>query len=164
MTRPSSLIAHLCAFSLIALFAATPAAADRPSWAGDGGKGKHEDKLEGKSEKGHKKHKGDKSHFGDTDRRAINEYYGAKFRKGKCPPGLAKKGNGCMPPGQAKKWAVGQPLPPDQTRYPLPHELLATLPPPPGGHSYVRVASDILLIATGTSIVMDAIEDIGKQF
>jgi hypothetical protein len=31
--------------------------------------------------------------------------YGA----GGCPPGLAKKGNGCMPPGQAAKF-IGQPL------------------------------------------------------
>ena len=29
---------------------------------------------------------------------------------GNCPPGLAKKGNGCLPPGQAKK-LVGQALP-----------------------------------------------------
>ena len=27
---------------------------------------------------------------------------------GGCPPGLAKKGNGCMPPGQAKKLGTGQ--------------------------------------------------------
>jgi hypothetical protein len=29
--------------------------------------------------------------------------------RGSCPPGLAKKGNGCMPPGQAKRvYNVGQ--------------------------------------------------------
>ena len=34
--------------------------------------------------------------------------YGA----GGCPPGLAKKNNGCLPPGQAKKlYGVGQRLP-----------------------------------------------------
>lgn len=35
-------------------------------------------------------------------------YYGSS-----CPPGLAKKNNGCLPPGQAKKarWGVGQRLP-----------------------------------------------------
>jgi hypothetical protein len=27
---------------------------------------------------------------------------------GRCPPGLAKKHNGCMPPGQARKLARGQ--------------------------------------------------------
>jgi Ni/Co efflux regulator RcnB len=34
------------------------------------------------------------------------------------------------------------------------------LPPPPPRHRYVRVAGDILLIAVGASIVVDAIEDI----
>jgi hypothetical protein len=36
----------------------------------------------------------------------------ARFEQG-CPPGLAKKGNGCLPPGQARKiFAVGQRLEP----------------------------------------------------
>ncbi len=34
--------------------------------------------------------------------------------------------------------------------------------PPPLGYRYVRVAGDILLIATGTSMVMDAIMDLGR--
>ena len=29
-----------------------------------------------------------------------------------CPPGLAKKGNGCLPPGQAKKTMPGYVSPP----------------------------------------------------
>jgi hypothetical protein len=29
-----------------------------------------------------------------------------------CPPGLAMKGNGCLPPGQAKKMMPGYVLPP----------------------------------------------------
>jgi Ni/Co efflux regulator RcnB len=33
---------------------------------------------------------------------------------------------------------------------------------PPAGHRYVRVAADILLIAVGTGMVVDAIEDIGR--
>ena len=41
-------------------------------------------------------------YFGNNDRRIVNEYYAPEFRSGHCPPGLAKKGNGCMPPGQAK--------------------------------------------------------------
>ena len=34
---------------------------------------------------------------------------------------------------------------------------------PPAGHRYVRVANDILLIAAGTGMVIDAIEDLGKM-
>ena len=33
------------------------------------------------------------------------------YGTGGCPPGLAKKNNGCRPPGQAKKYDVGQRLP-----------------------------------------------------
>jgi hypothetical protein len=41
--------------------------------------------------------------------RASNGRLYALDRRGSCPPGLAKKGNGCMPPGQAKKlYNVGQ--------------------------------------------------------
>lgn len=41
-----------------------------------------------------------------ADRRG--RYYALDGR-GRCPPGLAKKGNGCQPPGQAKKlYSVGQ--------------------------------------------------------
>lgn len=34
---------------------------------------------------------------GDQDRRLVRDYYGGQAKGGKCPPGLAKKGNGCMP-------------------------------------------------------------------
>lgn len=158
---------HLFIFALIALFAATPAAADRPE---DGQGNQHERKHEKKSNERHaerrddNRHESNKTHFDDTNRRIVNEYYGKKFRTGKCPPGLAKKNNGCQPPGLAKKWTTGQPLPADLKRYDLPRDLLVRLPAPPSGHRYVRVASDILLIAVGTSMVMDAIEDIGRQF
>ena len=40
------------------------------------------------------------NHHGDS--------YGYGYNDRGCPPGLAKKHNGCMPPGQAKKWARGQ--------------------------------------------------------
>jgi hypothetical protein len=33
---------------------------------------------------------------------------GQGFNEGGCPPGLAKKHNGCMPPGQARKLGRGQ--------------------------------------------------------
>ena len=33
---------------------------------------------------------------------------------------------------------------------------------PPEGHKFVRVATDILLIAVGTGMVVDAIQDLGQ--
>lgn len=98
--------------------------------------------------------------FGDQDRRLVRDYYGGEAGRGHCPPGLAKKGNGCLPPGQAKKWAMGRPLPRDLRYYELPHDLLVRMPPAPAGHRYVQVAGDILLIAVGSSMVVDAIQDI----
>lgn len=101
-------------------------------------------------------------HFGDRQRGIVHDYYDRDYRSGFCPPGLAKKRNGCMPPGQAKKWSRGQPLPRDVVFYDLPPRLVVELGVPPAGHKYVRVAADILLIAVGTSIVVDAIEDLGN--
>lgn len=98
--------------------------------------------------------------FGEQERYVVRDYYGAQAKGGKCPPGLAKKGNGCMPPGQAKKWAMGQPLPRDVVYHDLPHDLLVRLPVPPVGHRYVQVAGDVLMIAVGSSMVVDAIQDI----
>jgi hypothetical protein len=37
-----------------------------------------------------------------------NDAYGRGYGVGGCPPGLAKKHNGCLPPGQARKLARGQ--------------------------------------------------------
>lgn len=98
--------------------------------------------------------------FTDHDRVVLGDYYGGMTSRGHCPPGLAKKNNGCMPPGQAKKWAVGQRLPSDVQYYPLPSSLTVRLTPPPSGYKYVRVAKDILLIAAGTSMVAAGLSDI----
>ncbi|MBC5767383.1 RcnB family protein [Ramlibacter albus] len=67
-----------------------------------------------------------------------------------CPPGLAKKNNGCLPPGQAKKMhqqlVVGQRLPSEIVYYPVPQPVLVTLPPPQPGYHYVQVNNDVVLL------------------
>ena len=83
-------------------------------------------------------------------------------REGRCPPGLAKKGNGCMPPGQARKWRRGEPLPRDVAYQPVPHDLEVRIGPAPRGYRYVDVAGDILMIAVGTAVVVDAIQDLNR--
>lgn len=100
--------------------------------------------------------------FTSDDRRIVMDYYGAQVRRGKCPPGLAKKNNGCQPPGQAKKWQRGRPLPRDVVYYALPREVSVRLRVPPPNYRYVQIAGDVLLIAIGTRLVIDAIEDIGR--
>src|SRR6185295_12338286 len=61
--------------------------------------------------------------IGEPDRVIIRDYYGTETRSGRCPPGLAKKNNGCMPPGQAKKWRQGERLPREVVFHELPPRL-----------------------------------------
>ena len=154
---------------LIAFASSGPALAEKPEWAGQGKGGKHEQKEKYKEDK-HKeeKHKQDgqaanitvNNYFTDPQRMAVRNYYSQQYSAGNCPPGLAKKNNGCMPPGQAKKWAVGQPLRSDVVYYPVPQPVIVQLGTPPAGHKYVRVANDILLITIGTSMIVDALQDL----
>ncbi len=170
MRRFVLLVSLASALVFSALFVANPALADKPSKAGGKGVEKHsEKKTQGK---GHDRgvsgeedgHGGKASqHFSSESRIFIHKYYGDTFRSGRCPPGLAKKNNGCMPPGQAKKWMIGRPLPRDVIFYDLPPAILVQLGPAPSRHRFVRVASDILMIAVGTGMVVDAIEDIGSE-
>lgn len=170
MNRHLKLSLRLATLALAASLGAAPALAEKPSWAGGGKEGN--EAKEGKhgkhgkhEEQRHDDRRGSSSvefRFNDRNRSVIHNYFGAEISAGNCPPGLAKKNNGCLPPGQAKKWAMGRPLGRDVVRYPLPHDLLIRLPMPPAGHEYVRVASDILLIAVGTGMVLDAIEDLGR--
>lgn len=166
---------HLLAVIIAGAIGCGPALAEKPSWSGGEKAERHESKERHKSDKRHdnKREEGRtyressggvsvSMHFGDSHRAAVRNYYAEEFRGGHCPPGLAKKRNGCMPPGQAKKWSRGHPLPRDVVYYDLPPSVLMQLGPAPAGHRYVRVASDILLIAVGTMLVADAIEDLGR--
>ena len=99
----------------------------------------------------------------DRDRDSVRTYYRSEYVAGRCPPGLAKKNNGCLPPGQAKKaWIVGQPLPPEVVYYPLPRELWTQLTPPPYGYEYVQVDDNIVLIATATRVIGALLGNLGN--
>jgi Ni/Co efflux regulator RcnB len=102
--------------------------------------------------------------FGESQHAAVHGWYEKEIKGGHCPPGLAKKHNGCMPPGLAKKrWAIGRPLPREVVFYDLPPPLVVELGPPPAGYRYARVANDVLLLAVGTGMVVDAITDLGRM-
>ena len=101
--------------------------------------------------------------FGERERVVVRDYYVEAIRAGHCPPGLAKKHNGCEPPGHAKRWIVGRPLPREVIYYELPPPLVVRLPPPPPRYRYVRVDNDILLLALGTGVVIDAITNMGRN-
>jgi hypothetical protein len=92
----------------------------------------------------------------------VRDYYAGSLRAGHCPPGLMKKHNGCLPPGQARRWVIGRPLPREVVYYDVPPALVVRLGRPPAGYRYVRAGADILLIAVGSLMVVDAIEDLGN--
>lgn len=158
--------ARLITLLLAGMLATTGALAEKPEWKeggkhGQSKKEKHKDKDEHRDESRDRHERSDR-HFGATQRTVITTYYTNEYRKGRCPPGLAKKHNGCMPPGQARQWVVGRPLERDVVYYDLPQSVIVQIGAPPAGHRYVRVASDILLIAIGTSMVVDGIENLGR--
>jgi Ni/Co efflux regulator RcnB len=136
--------------------------AAKPEWAGKGKEkqGGEEQRQAQSQEQGGTVEIRIGGYFGDDQRRVAADYYGQEKAKGRCPPGLAKKNNGCLPPGQAKQWSKGQPLPSGLVIYPVPKAVTVKIGLPPAGYKYVRIANDILLIAIGTSIVVDAIEDL----
>ena len=130
--------------------------ADKPDKAGQS-KGQSKAKNKGSKAKGNDTHV--TVVFGDKDRSAARDYFSSKYGRGNCPPGLAKKNNGCLPPGQAKKrYVVGQRLSPDVIYIEAPAELVVRLTPPPSGHKYVVVDGDLVKLAIGTLLVVDAID------
>lgn len=96
--------------------------------------------------------------FSMAQHQAAMAYFAAPEHQGFVPPGLAKKGG--LPPGQVRQWQRGRVLPAGVAYFALPRSLELVLGPPPAGHRYVRVATDILLLAIGTGIVVDAMEDL----
>jgi len=178
-------LALLC----IGLLASGSVFADKPSWSGggndnnhgnDGGRSDRQDdnrgndnRSAGNDHRADRDNGGDRDHydrdrtyssryFDDHRRNSIHDYYSQQINSGHCPPGLARKNNGCLPPGHARQWVIGQRLPSDVIFYNLQPQILTYLAPPPPRHRYVRVASDILLIAIGTGMVLDAIDDLGR--
>lgn len=173
MMRLSVMPSRIAFMLLAGLFLSNPVLAEKPDHAGKGkdkqGQ-KHEKRIQQKGADHDHDHRHESGgvdvrvnmYFGDRQRTVVRDYYASEFRSGHCPPGLAKKRNGCMPPGLARKWQVGHRLPSDVIYYDLPPRVVIELGTPPAGYKYVRVAKDILLIAVGTSMVMDAIEDLGN--
>ena len=97
--------------------------------------------------------------FSATQREAARSYFVQEHGRGKCPPGLAKKHNGCLPPGQAKKrYVVGHSLPHGIVVEELPVTLSGRIGPAPPGYRYGILDGDLVKLAVGTMLVVDAIE------
>lgn len=176
--RRFSLKARVVLVSIVTgILAASPALAEKPSRGGGDQDGYHppnsmQERHDGnrnddRRDSRNDNRRDDRGHqqFNDRHRVSIQDYYADEYRRGHCPPGLAKRHNGCVPRGQqARRWALGRQLPRDVVFYDLPPRVLVQLGPPPPRHRYVRVAQDILLLATGTGMVVDAIDNLNWEF
>ncbi|RYY93036.1 MAG: hypothetical protein EOO24_27675 [Comamonadaceae bacterium] len=90
-------------------------------------------------------------------RKAVQAYLAKHHGPGKpCLPGLVKSGDACAPEG-APDWKMGVAVPKTARALPLPAGLAAALPKAPPGNSYVLLGGDILLIATASRVVVDAV-------
>ena len=97
--------------------------------------------------------------FVDSQREAARSYFVTQHGRGNCPPGLAKKNNGCLPPGQAKKrYVIGHPLSHGIVVGELPVELSVRIGTAPAGYRYGIIDGDLVKLAVGTMLVVDAIE------
>ena len=141
----------------IALAAGAPAFADKP----DAQSNSEPQKVsQGHPDKSAARNGGDeyKVYFNEYRKKQLRNYYSNAQKPADCPPGLAKKNNGCQPPGQARKWRKGQPLPRDVGYYNLPATLIDELGRTPEGDRLVQVDSDFLLINGATGMVIDAFD------
>lgn len=139
--------------AVVTAFAASPALAGNGNGNGHGKHGgKHADKHHVEKHGG--RHRGDDRvvrHDDRRDRRGDHHAYYDDHRRAGCPPGLAKKHNGCMPPGQAKKVGVGYPVPPGAV-YTIPRHVRTQLPPAPAGYRYAIVNNQVVLVSSGNLI------------
>jgi Ni/Co efflux regulator RcnB len=141
----------------IALAAGAPAFADKPEAQSNS---KPQKISQEHSDRSAARNGGDedKVYFNEYRKNQLRAYYSKAQKPANCPPGLAKKNNGCQPPGQAKKWRKGQPLPRDVGYYNLPATLIDELGRTHAGDRIVQVDSDFLLINGATGMIIDAFD------
>lgn len=166
---------RILALAITSLLVAGPALSKGKDDEGNGhgnsnSNGKHAQKFEEKQDKREAKEykKAEKrerkeiqpgTYFNDQQRVVVREYYVQNYSNGKkCPPGLAKKNNGCMPPGQAQNWVVGQPVPRGVILYAVPQPVIVQLPPAPYGYRYARIGGDIVLVQQQNNLIVDIIQ------
>jgi Ni/Co efflux regulator RcnB len=102
-------------------------------------------------------------HFTSREREVVHVYFADEQRRGHCPPGLAKKHDGCLSPGHAKRhYVIGRPMPAGVVLVPVPAELVVRMGPPPSGCRYAMVDGDVVKLAAGSALVIDAIRGLAN--
>ena len=105
-------------------------------------------------------------YFEERHRPIVREYYQRESHTDRYPPGWARRDDRRWDHwphrdhGHVRPWRMGYPLHRTVIYYDVPVYVATRLGPPPRGHRYVQVGGDILLIAIGTALVVDALEDL----
>lgn len=101
--------------------------------------------------------------FSDGELATIRAYYANSGTRTANSAGMSMGMGGglsALPPGIAKHYELGKPLPPGIAKQVLPAALRSLLPPAPTGHERIVVAGKILLVAIATQVIVDVISDI----
>ena len=93
------------------------------------------------------------------DRAAIADYYRSEHRAGHCPTGLIRTELGCE---RKPLWTLGAPLDSSVAVESLPAMLRTQLSPAPDGTRYIRVGDRILLMETGSRVILGELLDLGQ--
>ena len=97
--------------------------------------------------------------FSEIERQLIRDYFHDVQGSGKgLPPGLAKRES--LPPGLQKQLVRNGALPPGLQAKALPGDLVTRLPKRGPGYDRVVVGNDVLLIRSGTRIILDVLKDV----
>jgi len=97
--------------------------------------------------------------FTARDRETFQAWAVSEYGKGKCPSGLVKKESDCLPRGlPGKRYKIGQPLPGAVVPAPVPLDLARRLGTPAIGYRYGMIDGDLVKLATGTGVAIDAID------
>lgn len=91
-------------------------------------------------------------------RKAVQAWLAQNQGAGKpCLAGFVQRGQRCVSQAAGRGWQIGTALPQDAPVAALPGGLQSALPPAPPGNQYVLLSGDILLIASASRIVLDAV-------
>jgi hypothetical protein len=97
-----------------------------------------------------------------SQRPVVKSKAGNRYGANACPPGLAAKGNGCLPPGQARKlFNVGQRIPTGYNFYTPYSELPLAYRDQYGltdGYQYIRRDQSLYVVDPRTSLVTRIID------
>lgn len=97
--------------------------------------------------------RGEALRLSGAERDIVREYYSPD-----CPPGLEKKNNGCLPPGETKyRFQIGSKLPAGHGGGEAPSDLYRRLPLLPEGFEYRFLDGSLAIVERSTLIVLDAI-------